>query len=285
MNLANTSHIYTSTETSSAIVSLTICSVWHSVMRFGERYYDSDISICLSIDPLSDKYPSMSPYMYCAGNPVILVDPDGRSYGHYVDGDVNVVGKDKNDDDRIFLVYGNDLSKVKADKFNKGVSQSKLSNPVELPSYEERQMLGCLYEQGINYKESELGLLMYNSESGSFRGEFYQSRELNRKDVGQYKQKGGINFSTAFRYDNLGDPDAKTPKIIAHLHNVSDMKTPPTPGGDNLGGGFKLGVVFDYDKNGHNTYIYNSKTKIRENSRMNTANFLKPFITPNGKNL
>ena len=29
------------------------------------------------IDPLSDKYPSMSPFMYCAGNPVVLVDPDG----------------------------------------------------------------------------------------------------------------------------------------------------------------------------------------------------------------
>ncbi len=35
-------------------------------------------NIWLSVDPLSDKYPSMSPYMYCAGNPVILIDPDGR---------------------------------------------------------------------------------------------------------------------------------------------------------------------------------------------------------------
>lgn len=28
--------------------------------------------------PLSDKYPSLSPYNYCALNPVMLVDPDGR---------------------------------------------------------------------------------------------------------------------------------------------------------------------------------------------------------------
>jgi RHS repeat-associated protein len=45
---------------------------------FGARYYDSWLSVWLSVDPLSDKYPSMSPFMYTAGNPVMLVDPDGR---------------------------------------------------------------------------------------------------------------------------------------------------------------------------------------------------------------
>jgi RHS repeat-associated protein len=45
---------------------------------FGARYYDSGLSIWLSVDPMSDKYPNMSPYNYCANNPVILVDPDGR---------------------------------------------------------------------------------------------------------------------------------------------------------------------------------------------------------------
>ena len=42
------------------------------------RYYNSDLSIWISVDPLSDKYPNLSPYVYCAGNPVRLVDPDGR---------------------------------------------------------------------------------------------------------------------------------------------------------------------------------------------------------------
>ncbi len=45
---------------------------------FGARYYDSGLSFWLSVDPMSDKYPNMSPYNYCANNPVILVDPDGR---------------------------------------------------------------------------------------------------------------------------------------------------------------------------------------------------------------
>ena len=44
---------------------------------FGSRYYSSDLSIWLSVDPMSDKYPSLSPYVYCADNPVKLVDPNG----------------------------------------------------------------------------------------------------------------------------------------------------------------------------------------------------------------
>ncbi len=32
----------------------------------------------LNVDPMADKYPSISPYAYCAWNPVKLVDPDGE---------------------------------------------------------------------------------------------------------------------------------------------------------------------------------------------------------------
>ena len=45
---------------------------------FGARYYDSDLSgLFLSVDPMADKYPNISPYAYCAWNPVKLVDPNG----------------------------------------------------------------------------------------------------------------------------------------------------------------------------------------------------------------
>ena len=44
----------------------------------GARYYDADLLTCWqSVDPLADKYPSMSPYNYCTWNPIKLVDPDG----------------------------------------------------------------------------------------------------------------------------------------------------------------------------------------------------------------
>ena len=40
---------------------------------FGSRYYSSDLSVWLSVDPMAAKYASLSPYVYCADNPVKLV--------------------------------------------------------------------------------------------------------------------------------------------------------------------------------------------------------------------
>ncbi len=47
---------------------------------FGARYYNPELSIWLSVDPMAEKYPSLSPYAYCANNPVMIVDPDGRDW-------------------------------------------------------------------------------------------------------------------------------------------------------------------------------------------------------------
>ena len=48
---------------------------------FGARYMDHELmTMWLSVDLLADKYPSISPYAYCAWNPVKLVDPDGRDW-------------------------------------------------------------------------------------------------------------------------------------------------------------------------------------------------------------
>ena len=47
---------------------------------FGARYLSSILSHWLSVDPLSDKYPNISPYAYSSWNPVNRIDPDGEEW-------------------------------------------------------------------------------------------------------------------------------------------------------------------------------------------------------------
>jgi RHS repeat-associated protein len=45
----------------------------------GARLYDADVMRFLSVDPLAADYAAWSSYNYVLGNPLIFVDPDGRS--------------------------------------------------------------------------------------------------------------------------------------------------------------------------------------------------------------
>ncbi len=45
---------------------------------YGARYYNSNLSVWISVDPLADKYPWISGYAAFNNNPIFYVDPDGR---------------------------------------------------------------------------------------------------------------------------------------------------------------------------------------------------------------
>ncbi|MFP3591794.1 RHS repeat-associated core domain-containing protein [Chryseobacterium sp. SIMBA_038] len=44
---------------------------------YGARYYDPLKSLWLSVDPMVEKYPTISPYAYGANNPILFKDPNG----------------------------------------------------------------------------------------------------------------------------------------------------------------------------------------------------------------
>ena len=80
---------------------------------FGSRYYSSDLSIWLSVDPQASKYPSLSPYVYCANNPVKLVDPNGEEIGDYFNQYGKYLGTDCDDDGKIHIIQDNDWNNLK----------------------------------------------------------------------------------------------------------------------------------------------------------------------------
>ncbi len=124
-------------------------SHWHTPFKFngkeldeetglyyyGARYYTPELGIWLSVDPLSDKYPSLSPFMYCAGNPVVLVDPDGRElhdFGVNEDGKIVLLKFDNKSPNRLFKVdkNGNKIDVNNDGKEVRGQDYINISNEV-----------------------------------------------------------------------------------------------------------------------------------------------------------
>ncbi len=59
---------------------------------YSARYYDPRSSVWLNVDPMSEKYANLSPYNYCANNPVLFVDPNGEDIViHYKENSSNKV--------------------------------------------------------------------------------------------------------------------------------------------------------------------------------------------------
>ena len=81
---------------------------------FGSRYYSSDLSIWLSVDPMSDKYPSLSNYAYCRNNPIRLIDPNGMFDSEARATKFREKAVKKYGEDRVSDVYNNTYGEGKA---------------------------------------------------------------------------------------------------------------------------------------------------------------------------
>jgi len=53
---------------------------------FTARPYVASFPCFTTIDPLAEKYPHISPYLYCASNPINFIDPDGKNPIYAPDG-------------------------------------------------------------------------------------------------------------------------------------------------------------------------------------------------------
>ena len=158
-----------------------------------QSYYIPELGVWLSVDPLSDKYPSMSAFMYCAGNPVVLVDPDGR--------EVFITGTESN-------AAVNDLQKgLNNIKIERNEKTGKLSVTGDPITESEKQIFSA-----INDKKVRVNVTAENSENiygdpkiGS-RGGSFLGTQLKKE-----KNSNGTSTTTvdAFQFVN--------PEMLAKL--------------------------------------------------------------------
>ena len=59
---------------------------------YGSRYYEPILALWYGVDALAEKYPNIGGYVYCVGNPIKFVEPDGREklvvVGNHGDGPI-----------------------------------------------------------------------------------------------------------------------------------------------------------------------------------------------------
>ena len=68
---------------------------------YGARQYNSLVGRWDRMDPLCEKYYSVSPYAYCHNNPVMLTDPNGMD--DYYDFQGNYLGTNQEKTDFIYV--------------------------------------------------------------------------------------------------------------------------------------------------------------------------------------
>ena len=159
---------------------------------FGSRYYSSDLSVWLSVDPMAAKYPSLSPYTYCADNPVKLVDPNGEDYE--------------------VVVVGNTIT-IKATYYTHPDNYNRV-------------------EQGVQAWNSQSGLYEYTTDDGKTYSVNFELKVVKRNSLNDVKDSQGSwnwvnteDFKGAVRGDSDGhnislDIDISNAPVRTVIHEI-----------------------------------------------------------------
>jgi RHS repeat-associated protein len=172
-----------------------------SYTYFGARYYDSDLSVWLSVDKLSDKYPSISPYAYAANNPVKLIDPNGDSL--WINGSngekfLYTPGQEYKGSDEFIAKAANTL--------NESIGKSNTAN----------RMVGELSESEYNYNIIQSDESNYTPDNQTTTSDYLSSEIFYKKGGGTIQWNPTGNGESTYEQSSPG-------KVIAKLAKRPDI--------------------------------------------------------------
>ena len=80
-------------------------SIFLGVLFLGLNNPEAKTAGCrFSVDPLTQVNVSITPYVYCANNPVNFIDPDGRNFTHYADRNYNILLQTNDGSNNVVMV-------------------------------------------------------------------------------------------------------------------------------------------------------------------------------------
>ncbi|HOU69537.1 MAG TPA: RHS repeat-associated core domain-containing protein, partial [Paludibacteraceae bacterium] len=172
----------------------------------GARSRDPKLTMWLNIDPLFEKYTDMSPYNYCAGNPVMLIDPTGMDW-IVAEGTTNYQWRD-------------DIN-----------AKSTMPKGYQYVGATDNDILNHL---GMNYNFPELntndiGMVVADAELGKYA----VSHLVNVKE----KSNATITANVSFNKDNATDNNSLGRTFNGVSINVTDVSSNSGVDGDMMGGG------------------------------------------------
>ena len=206
---------------------------------YSARQYDPAIGQFTSMDPLCEKYYHISPYAYCAGNPVKYVDPDGKEPTF-----------------REAAIMGNHIyDYVKNHKAKLNLSNWRVSS-LNIPGVNLETSNGlksALYEKVVDGKVAEYAYVTCGSQSfrdwvenaaqlGGMSSEFRESAR-NAKLISDYL---GKNVELTFIGHSQGGAEAALNSLVTSDINVVGRKA----------------ITFNAAGLSNNTKLYNGGIKV-----------------------
>ena len=265
------------------------------------RTLDLDMDICLydpalgrwiSQDPLAEKYYLHSPYLFCAGNPIIIIDPNGSatslstdvklnidsSYsvvGAYDDGDngIYVVGDDGNRTGEIIgttlcptdFMLTNDSTGAFEGHANVSFDLYSLivSGSVRPNEHTTSSILGADAQRLLDWGQDLFSNEVMRQSPATFYGQLRILRKMSANDASlDFKSSLGLNKYTAIRagISSDGKPVITTLRAVGNITFGANMRStkPKLLGSVDWYYGWVMKKVGEYNQKQNNGNGYNA---------------------------
>ena len=190
------------------------------------RFYDPLLVRFTTPDPLALSYPSLSPYAYCANNPVCNVDLDGKA--HFMHNG-KIIGNDGIDDGKLFVLKTTEKYFRNRNEIIPGAGLPKKLEKATINFIKENngdtEMFGTnpiAYENSIEIARQSIRQNMINAIGDDSSGD---TADRNNREYGGYINDG-IVFTSA--PGPVGSPDRPLSMVVSAPPNAPMFHSHPS---------------------------------------------------------